>query len=347
MTETAQGLARAQRMLDLKRYDEAASLLAALLAEEPGNGPALCLLTQAHLGAGRYQDAAETAGRAVAAAPGNDWPYRLASTAELRLDHAAAALRAAVEARRLAPEEWRCQLCFAQATLATRENIDEAEAAAATARELAPGEPDVYFISGKVSLGRGKRAQARAYQERALALDPEHVGAMNELGKISLRPLGGAAAAHHFTRAARTAPRETVYGRNVDVAVRRAVASVIYIGWLGTLALNYLTVTAHLTRAQILLGLGLVIAVTAGVGAGQYLRMPVQVRPLARRRSNILALGVSYAAILIAAAIMALTPASALYNAAIGVFVLLVAARFAAYWILRRTRDRSPRTTGG
>jgi hypothetical protein len=53
MTETAQGLARAQRMLDLKRYGEAASLLAAILAEEPGNGTALCLLTQAHLGAGR------------------------------------------------------------------------------------------------------------------------------------------------------------------------------------------------------------------------------------------------------------------------------------------------------
>lgn len=70
-------------------------------------------------------------------------------------------------------------MCFAQATLATRENFDEAEAeaeaAAATARELAPDEPDVYVISGKVSLARGKRGPARAYQERALALDPEHV----------------------------------------------------------------------------------------------------------------------------------------------------------------------------
>lgn len=55
----------------------------------------------------------------------------------------------------------------------------------------------------------------------------------------------------------------------------------------------------------------------------------------------------SYAAILIAGAIMALTPASALYNAAIGVIVLLVAVRFAAYRILRHTRDRPPGTTGG
>jgi tetratricopeptide (TPR) repeat protein len=347
MTETAQGLARARTMLDLKRHDEAASLLAAILATDPGNGTAWCLLTLAHLGAGRNADAAAAAERAIAAAPANDWPYRLASTAQLRLDNDRAALRTAQEARRLAPQEWRCHLCVAQATLATREDFDSAEAAAAKARELAPNEPDVYLISGKVSLARGKRAEARAYQERALALDPEHVGAMNELGKIRLRRLGGAAAAHHFVQAARTAPRETAYGRNVDVAVRRAVASVIYIGSLATLALNYLAVEAHLSRAQILLGLAVVLAVTAVVGASQYLRMPAQARPLMRRRSSVLALAVSYGTILAAAAIMALTPANSLGAAAFGVIVLLVLARLAAYRILRRKPDQPPETAGG
>jgi len=347
MTETGQGLARARTMLDLKRHAEAASLLAGIVATDPGNGTAWCLLTLAHLGAGRNTDAAAAAERAIAAAPASDWPYRLASTVQLRLDNTRSALQAAEEARRLAPQEWRCHLCVAQATLATKERFDDAEAAAAKARELAPNEPDVYLISGKVSLERGKRAEARAYQERALALDPEHVGAMNELGKIRLRRLGGAAAAHHFAQAARTAPRETVYGRNVDVAVRRAVASVIYIGSLGTLALNFLAVEAHLSRAQILLGLLVVLAVTAVAGAGQYLRMPAQARPLMRQRSSVLALAVSYGAILASAAILALSPARALPAAAFGVIVLLGVARLAAYRILRRKPDRAPGTTSG
>ena len=346
MTETGQGLARARTMLDLKRHAEAASLLAGIVATDPGNGTAWCLLTLAHLGAGRNTDAAAAAERAIAAAPASDWPYRLASTVQLRLDNTRSALQAAEEARRLAPQEWRCHLCVAQATLATKERFDDAEAAAAKARELAPNEPDVYLISGKVSLERGKRAEARAYQERALALDPEHVGAMNELGKIRLR-LGGAAAAHHFAQAARTAPRETVYGRNVDVAVRRAVALVIYIGSLGTLALNFLAVEVHLSRGQILLGLLVVLAVTAVAGAGQYLRMPAQARPLMRQRSSVLALAVSYGAILASAAILALSPARALPAAAFGVIVLLGVARLAAYRILRRKPDRAPGTTSG
>ena len=96
-------------------------------------------------------------------------------------------------------------------------------------------------------------------------------------------------------------------------------------------------------RAQILLGLAVVLA----VGAGQYLRMPAQARPLMRRRPSMLALAVGYAAILAAAAIMALSSASALPVAALGVMALLVGARLAAYRILRRKPDQPPGTMGG
>jgi tetratricopeptide (TPR) repeat protein len=341
MTETAQGLARARTMLDLKRHDEAAALLAGIVAADPGNGTAWCLLTLAHLGTGRNADAAAAAERAAAAAPAHDWPYRLASIAQLRLGNAPAALRAADEARRLAPQEWQCHLCVAQATLATGENFDHAEESAAKARELAPHEPDVYLISGKVSLARGKRGEARAYQERALTLDPEHVGAMNELGRIRMWPLGGAAAAHYFVQAARAAPRETVYSRNVDVAVRRTVISVIYIGSVAMLAVIYLAVESHLSRAQLMLGLGAALAIAGAAGASQYLRMPAKARPLMRRGPSLLALGVGYGAVLAAAVIMALSPTSALPTAAVGIIALLLAARLAAHWMLRRKPERA------
>ncbi len=79
----------------------------------------------------------------------------------------------------------------------------------------------------------------------------------------------------------------------------------------------------------------------------QYLLMPAQARPLMRSRRSVAALAVSYGAILAAAAILALSPASTLPVAAFGVILLLMLARLAAYRILRRKPGRSPGATTG
>jgi predicted Zn-dependent protease len=50
MTQTAQELARAQAMLAVKRHDEAAALLARVVASQPEHCRAWCLLAAAHLG---------------------------------------------------------------------------------------------------------------------------------------------------------------------------------------------------------------------------------------------------------------------------------------------------------
>ena len=52
MTELRQELARADAMLDMKRYDQACGVLARLVATEPENARAWCLLARAQLGAG-------------------------------------------------------------------------------------------------------------------------------------------------------------------------------------------------------------------------------------------------------------------------------------------------------
>ena len=59
--EVRQELARASAMLDVKRFDEAAELLARIVATEPESSRAWCLMARAHLGAGRYPEAVETA----------------------------------------------------------------------------------------------------------------------------------------------------------------------------------------------------------------------------------------------------------------------------------------------
>ncbi len=70
-------------MLDLGRYDEAGRLLAQVVAEEPENGRAWCLLARAHLGAGRYADAVETAITAINAEPLRESAQRVLAEAHL------------------------------------------------------------------------------------------------------------------------------------------------------------------------------------------------------------------------------------------------------------------------
>jgi cytochrome c-type biogenesis protein CcmH/NrfG len=68
VTETGRDLARAQAMVAVKRHDEATRLLGRIVAAQPENGRAWCLLATAHLGSGRYQDAADAAKQAGVAA---------------------------------------------------------------------------------------------------------------------------------------------------------------------------------------------------------------------------------------------------------------------------------------
>lgn len=336
MIETTDGLARASAMLEVKRYEQAAALLAQLVAAGPDDDQAWGLLARAHLGAGQYSEAATAAGRAAVLAPWDDWPHRLISKAYLHQGQAAAAMRAAYEACRLAPEEWRPHLCLAQAALATEADFDVAAGAAATARRIAPGEPDVHFVSGMVSLAQGDRKAARAHQERVLALDPAHSGALNELGRISLQRLGVARGARHFLQAARLAPRVSVYGYNLEVVVRRTVGLVISLATLTSCVLTYVAALIHLPRIPVVAGLAVIAVVAATFGALQFRRMPPELRPLFRRRRIVLAAAAGYGSILVALVVAAVTPAAALPGALVAVTVLMGGSRLVAFGFLRQ-----------
>lgn len=173
MTEVARDLAQASVLLDLKRYDEAASLLARAVAAQPQDSRTWCLLAAAHLGAGRYEEAAAAASRAITLAPLDDGPYRLASIAQRHLGQITAAISSANQACKLAPDDWRAYACLAQAELATEADFlaqaesreayfTAAERAAATAVRLAPDEPDAHFTAGLVSYAQRKWKAARA-----------------------------------------------------------------------------------------------------------------------------------------------------------------------------------------
>jgi tetratricopeptide (TPR) repeat protein len=213
-------LSRASVMIDLGRHSDAVSLLGSVLASSPGSSRGWCLLSRAHLGGGNAPEAVAAAARASALDPADDWPYRLVSTALMSMGQTAEAVTAAKEARRLAPHFWRSHVCLAQAAIAGGQH-DVAAHAVAAALALAPDVADVHVTAGKAALARGELTQAGRWQESALAIEPAHGGAINELGRVSLRSRDAAAAATHFLRAARTSPGTSVFSRNTELALGR------------------------------------------------------------------------------------------------------------------------------
>ncbi len=222
----AADLGRASIMIDLHRYSEAARLLSSVLAAQPDNSRAWCQLSRTHLGTGNCAAAVQAADRARALDPADDWPYRLASTALLGLAHPSDAVAAALEARRLAPLSWRSHVCLAQAAAAAGQ-LELAGEASASALAIAPEEADVHVTAGTVALSRGELTLAQQRQETALAIEPGHYGALNELGRISLRSRDTTGAAGHFLRAARSAPGNPVFGGNTELALRQVAIQVI------------------------------------------------------------------------------------------------------------------------
>ena len=336
--ELQQELARASAMLDVKRFDEAATVLARIVAAEAENSRAWCLMARAHLGADRYPEAIEAANRAVALDPTDEWPHRLASNALVHLGYYPDALRAAYEACRLAPGYWQTHVCVAQAALPAR-RLDAATDAAARARALAPDEPDVQFLSGKVSLARGELAEAGAYQERALALDPGHSGAMNELGRIRLRRHDAAGAIRHFISAARATPDERIYSRNIDVVILRTVSRTIYVFTLIALILIWIPATTHIDSSPFVVGLGALGAVTVACFAWMTLRLPREARLMVRRTLRAPrvagALALAVGGVAVAVSIVALAPAADVTGVLPVAVVMTVAARLAAFAALR------------
>ena len=338
MIDPRHELARASVMLDVRRFDEAAQLLARVVAAEPDSSRAWCLMARAHLGADRYAEAVEVANRAVALDPSDEWPHRLASNALVHLGSYTDALRAAQEACRLAPGYWQTHVCLAQAALAAH-RLDTAADAAARARALAPNEPDVHFLSGKVSLSRGNLADARRHQERALALDPAHSGAMNELGRIRLRRHDAAGAIRHFISAARATPDERIYSRNIDVVILRTVSRTIYVFTLVALILVWVPAVTHVDRLPFVISLGALAVITVACFAWMVLRLPREARLMVRRtlraRRVTAALALAVGGVAAAFGIVAFVPTPDLAQALPVAVVITVAARLAAFAVLR------------
>src|SRR5689334_16655333 len=157
-------LSRARAMIDVRHYAEASALLARLLAVEP-SCEGWCLMATARLGAGDHTGAIEAADKAIPIDPENGWPHRLASSAFFHLSDFPESLKAALRARRLESGQWQSQVLVGQAAVGTGDLKLAAEASAEALR-LAPHEPDVLYVAGRVCRARSDYEQAEAHFRR-------------------------------------------------------------------------------------------------------------------------------------------------------------------------------------
>jgi len=235
MSERSRGdalLNRAKALIDIRRWEAALDTLAQVLATDPNNAAALCMMAHCYNGMGRHAKGLETANRAVGLAPHHWLPQTLRSQALLALgghSRAQEALTAAQEAVRLAPENWRPHQTLAMALLALR-RPRLALRAAERARDLAPDTPDPWVTLGVVWDALSDWPRAAAAWRQALALDPEHQPALRNLALLDMRRGASLRAILGFTAVIRndpTKPYHMIVAGAVEGVLRRLVAGAV------------------------------------------------------------------------------------------------------------------------
>jgi tetratricopeptide (TPR) repeat protein len=228
-------LDRAQALVELRRYDEARSVLTELIGREPDVALAWCLLAQAQIAVDDPKAALEAAERAAALEPGTEWPLRLRSVALQELGDTDGSIGAAREAVAAGPYTWQTHVRLATALVSAKRNKDEALAAADRAVALAPHEPTAFFALGLANDMRGNGDEAERCYRQALAIDPQHAASINALSRRQLGSsrfgragnLAGAAAG--FRDAVRVDPRADYAAKNLELVLRLFIARVSYL----------------------------------------------------------------------------------------------------------------------
>lgn len=347
---------RARVLIEAGRHGEAENVLQTALAKEPDDGAKWCLYALCMVRLDRAQQAVEAAGRAAALEPDEEWPHRLASIALCSLGEHERAVTAAREAIRREPDLWQthAQLALALHELKCRGAADEAWSAASYAVSLASNEAETHFVMAVVAQERGDLATAEVAYEKALALDPTHAAAMNNLGLVRLRRGRLHQAVEGFTSSLRSDPSLQVARANVESVGWRLTTYAYYLAFVGWWILRFLVVsddsdfgTLYFVRA------GAGVALLAGwavLGVRMVGRLPAAARGylagMPRRSPAFAVMACGILGCVLGSMFAAFTPAHlAFYGlvvAGVAIFVSFVTSWVVTVGNIRRRRKQRP-----
>jgi len=233
---------QARMYLDANRPREALRSLGRALADDPDDPALLRLLAQAHLAAdaGRQgaTDAIAAASRAIALDADDPFPWRVLSIAYTRLGRHTQSREAARTARGLAPWLWVSHTIVAHADASAKAVSTDTNESLAEALRLAPGEAEVHFAAGRVADASHNSTAAARHYEQALALDPAHAGARNNLAVIDMRNGNAGRAAAGFVGILAQDPGSTLALYNLRVAAQRSLRVVNIVLWVALVIVN-------------------------------------------------------------------------------------------------------------
>jgi Flp pilus assembly protein TadD len=218
-----QALAHAESLLDLRRDAEAERRFRDVLAGDPESVPALLGLGRALNRQDRHDEAEAAVRSALALAPDHAGGYHVLTDVlcdRREGDDAVAAVAAAQRGVQLAPHEFVSHYQHARALLCLRRpRVREAYDAARRAVELAPHQADGHNLVGLCLDALGNHDGAQQAFRNALALDPQHTLAQNNLAATELDRGRIGRAAGMLRHAVGTDPQDKRVRDNLDVVL--------------------------------------------------------------------------------------------------------------------------------
>ena len=218
-------LARAQALLELRRFVEAERVLRSHLASAPDDSEALTLLALALLEQDRLDDARQVAEQVVRLSPDEGPGFVLLADVRRRQGQHELAQEAASAAVRAAPEDWTARYTRAHVLL-TQRDPDPAAALSDALQgvRLAPDESEAHNMLGMSYAALGRVDAATDAYQAALQLDPTNAWVLNNLAVLGLTRGRLSPAARDLRSGLAHAPEITLLQENFDVLLLRLFA---------------------------------------------------------------------------------------------------------------------------
>jgi tetratricopeptide (TPR) repeat protein len=232
-TRTRVEFDRAQQLYDLGRPAEALDAVGRILAARPDDPEGLRLAALCLSAVGRQDEAVRTARAAVAAEPDSEHGRRVLSHMHYKRGEFRLAADIALEATRLAPNEWRGHMLLARCVC--HFDPHRAIAAAERSRELGPANPDTHFACALAYQAVGRKDDARAAYLKVLELNPQHAMALNNLAVLDRSAHRLGRALRGFRRALSSDPQQELARRNIDSIL---LSRIWRLTWLSVLAVD-------------------------------------------------------------------------------------------------------------